>query len=436
MAWLADRNLIDYDAPLAARWPAFGAHGKDKVTIGAALAHQAGVPGFIDPIDPDLWLDPPACAAAIAALEPLWPPGGASGYHPLTWGYIVGEIARRAADRSVGAILREEICTPHGIDFQIGTPESEHHRAAEMKKPSRVADFGEITPRAKRRFHALVSPQRGSTQWRRIKLPSANGHATALGVARLYELYATGGEIAGERILSPGGFAALTEPRFKGDDLVLPFNVDWRAGVMANSNRFYGPNSEAFGHSGAGGSSGFGDPRTGVAAGCDEQAFALCGRRSPTLARSRRLRLPLTQTETAPPRPAPAYMRLPKGAGIHVDPTRVVERLEIVRRGLGRTARPQARGDRAAARLEISASVQSRCSSELGAPDDAGIEGDLGASSRQAWAAHAENERGGDRCFRANRRAPRLCAHKKRSPPRRRFRPRCFPPWRCAYQRR
>ncbi|HRE45670.1 MAG TPA: serine hydrolase domain-containing protein [Terricaulis sp.] len=268
LAWLNDRNLIDYEAPLAALWPEFGARGKDKLTIAQAIAHQAGVPGFIDPIDPDLWLNPPACAAAIAALEPMWPPGSASGYHPLTWGYIVGEIARRAAGRSLGTILREEICAPHGIDFQIGTPESEHHRAAEMKKPSRVADFGEITPPRKAAFFTPWSaPTRGSTPWRKIEIPSANGHATALAVARLYELYATGGEISGERFLSPGGFAALTQQRFKGDDLVLPFNVDWRTGVMGNSNRFYGPNEDAFGHSGAGGSCGFGDPKTGVAAG-------------------------------------------------------------------------------------------------------------------------------------------------------------------------
>lgn len=268
MAWLADRNLIDYEAPLAALWPAFGAHGKERVTIAQTLAHQAGVPGFLHKIDPALWFEPRACADAIAALEPLWAPGSASGYHPLTWGYLVSEIALRSADRSVGTILREEICAPHGIDFHIGVPERDLARCAEQRKPSRVADFGEITPPRKAAFFTpWSSAPRDSDTWRSIEIPSANGHGTALAVARLYELFATGGEISGERMLSPGGFAALTEPRFRGDDLVLPFNVDWRTGVMANSNRFYGPNEEAFGHSGAGGSCGFGDPKTGVAAG-------------------------------------------------------------------------------------------------------------------------------------------------------------------------
>jgi CubicO group peptidase (beta-lactamase class C family) len=268
IAMLADQGLIDYEAPLAALWPDFGAHGKDRVTIAETLAHQAGVPGFIEPIDPDLWLDPPRCAAAIAALAPLWPPGSASGYHPLTWGYIAGEMALRASGRSLGTILREDVCAPLGIDFQIGTPESEHVRCAEMKKPARGGEFGEITPPRKAAFFSKwAAPVRGSTQWRKIEIPSANGHANALGVARLYEIYASDGMIGASRVLSPEGFAALTRRRWQGDDLVLPFNLDWRSGAQGNSNFFFGPNREACGHPGMGGSVGFGDPVTRVSAG-------------------------------------------------------------------------------------------------------------------------------------------------------------------------
>lgn len=267
VAKLVDEGVLDYDAPVASLWPAFGAHGKDKVTVAQTLAHQAGVPGFIDPIDPDLWLDPPACASAIAALPPMWPPGSASGYHPLTWGYIAGELVQRAAGRSLGTILREDICTPLGLDFQIGTPERDHARASEMKKPTRAGDFGEITPPRKAAFFSKwAAPVRGSTQWRKIEIPSANGHGTALALARLYEVYATGGVINGSRVFSQEGFDALTKRHWLGNDLVLPFKVDWRRGIMGNCNGFYGPNPEAFGHSGAGGSAGFGDPVTGVSA--------------------------------------------------------------------------------------------------------------------------------------------------------------------------
>jgi CubicO group peptidase (beta-lactamase class C family) len=268
MAWLNDKKLIDYEAPLAALWPEFGAHGKDKLTIAQALSHQAGVPGFAEPIDPALWLDPPACAGVIASLRPMWPPGTANGYHPLTWGYIAGEITRRASGRSLGSILREEICKPHGIDFRIGGAESEEHRIAEIRKPPRAADFGEITPPRQAAFFTPWSaPNRNASTWRRIEIPSANGHGTALSLARLYEIYASEGEIAGERVLSREGFAALIAPRIKGDDLVLPFHMDWRTGVFANASGAFGPNPDAIGHTGAGGSCAFGDAKARVSVG-------------------------------------------------------------------------------------------------------------------------------------------------------------------------
>lgn len=267
-AWCVDQGLFAYDDRVAALWPAFGAHGKDKLTIAEALSHQAGVPGFADEIDPALWLDPPACAAAIAALEPMWPPGTASGYHPLTWGYIVGEIVMRAAERSLGTILRDEICASAGVDFFIGTPDSEHARAPEMQKPRQLAQFGAITPPKRAAFFTKwAAAPRGAALWRRIEIPSANGHGTALSVAQLYGVYASGGEIGGRRVLSPEAYTQLIARRIEGDDLVLPFHLDWRSGVLGNNNAFYGPNAEAIGHSGSGGSCGFGDPATGISVG-------------------------------------------------------------------------------------------------------------------------------------------------------------------------
>ncbi len=267
-AWCVERGLLRYEDRVADLWPAFGVHGKDQLTVAQALAHQAGVPGFVDPIDPGLWLDPPACAQAIAALAPMWPPGSASGYHPMTWGYIVGEIVARAADRSLGAILREEICAPNGIDFWIGTPDSEHHRCPEIRKPSRGGSFGEITaPRKAAFFTPWASTARNTPEWRRVAIPSANGHGTALAVAQLYGVFASGGEIEGVRVLSPETHAQFVTRRFEGPDLVLPFSIDWRSGVMGNPHAYYGPNAETIGHSGSGGSCGLGDPIARVSAG-------------------------------------------------------------------------------------------------------------------------------------------------------------------------
>lgn len=266
-ALLVERGLLDYEAPVAAVWPEFAAQGKGAVSLAQALSHQAGVPGFAEPIDPGLWLDPPALAAALAALAPLWPPGSAHGYHPLTFGYLIGEVVRRAAGRSLGTILREEICTPLGIDFHIGTPDSEHPRCAEIQRPKELPALGEITPLKQIAFlRKWSAPDRGGAEWRRIEIPSANGHGTALAVARLYGAYAGEGTLEGLRLLGPETFEALTRRRAYGQDLILPYVIDWAAGVRRNTDLSIGPNAATLWHSGWGGSMGFGDPATGLSA--------------------------------------------------------------------------------------------------------------------------------------------------------------------------
>lgn len=260
-ALCVERGLLSYDAPVTEVWPEFAAHGKGGVTLAQMLSHQAGLPGFADPIDPALWLDPPACAAHLATLAPLWPPGSAAGYHPLTWGYLIGEVVARAAGRTLGTLLREDICAPAGIDFAIGLPASDHARCAEIRKPSQAPDLGAASAAAKVAFLTKwAAPDRGGPVWREIEIPSANGHGTARSVAQLYSVYATGGKLADRRLLSAATFTGLSMSRFAGADLVLPFAVDWAAGVMRNSQRVYGPNPEGFGHSGWGGSMGLADP--------------------------------------------------------------------------------------------------------------------------------------------------------------------------------
>ena len=153
IATLVERGKLDYDAPVADYWPEFAANGKGAFTVAEALSHQAGVPGFPDPIDPGLWLDPPALSVELAKLKPMWGRGEGSGYHPLTWGYIAGELVRRVSKRSLGTILREDICEPLGIDFWIGLPESEHDRVAQLLKPKAAAQFS-----AQERSHARRLP--------------------------------------------------------------------------------------------------------------------------------------------------------------------------------------------------------------------------------------------------------------------------------------
>mgnify|MGYP003639151382 FL=1 len=250
-----------YETRVAEIWPEFAAKGKEAVTIGELVSHQAGLPGFVHEIDPELWLDPPACAAAIAELAPLWPPGSAHGYHPLTWGYFVGELARRLSGQTLGTWLRETICAPKGIDFHIGLPASEHARCADIRRPTALPELGEMTEPKRAAFGTKwSSPNRGGAIWREIEIPSANGHGTAAGIAALYDAYAHGGAVSGTPLMYAPAFDALTRSRVDGPDLVLNMSTSFGAGIMRNTHGFFGPNPETVGHCGWGGSMAIADP--------------------------------------------------------------------------------------------------------------------------------------------------------------------------------
>jgi CubicO group peptidase (beta-lactamase class C family) len=287
VAWLADRGRIDHDAPLARYWPEFEANGKGEYTVAEALSHQAGVPGFPEPIDVDLWLDPPALASRLAELAPMWPRGDGSGYHPLTWGYLAGELVRRVDGRTLGTLLREEICEPLGIDFHIGTPDREHGRAAQMLKPREPTRFGPMNEALKAAFLTpWAAPQRGGADWRRAEIPSANGHGGAAAIARLYSAYALKGRIGAVRLVSEPGWDQLCSERVAGPDRVLGRDVAFGAGVMRNRLMIYGPNPATLCHSGWGGSGALADPEHGLAA-----AYVMNRQGSDLLEDARRSRL-------------------------------------------------------------------------------------------------------------------------------------------------
>ena len=265
LAHLVARLPGGFETPVADVWPEFAANGKGAVTIAEVASHQAGLPGFPEEIDPELWLDPPACAAAIAELAPLWPPGSAHGYHPLTWGYLVGELALRISGQTLGTWLRENVCAPNGIDFHIGLPASEHARCADIRRPTALPELGEMTEPKRAAFGTKwSSPNRGGAIWREIEIPSANGHGTAASIAALYDGYAHGGAVSGKAIVPAGTFEALVRSRVDGPDLVLNMSTSFGAGIMRNTHGLFGPNPATVGHCGWGGSMAIADPDRGL----------------------------------------------------------------------------------------------------------------------------------------------------------------------------
>lgn len=268
IARLVDQGKLAYDQPVADVWPEFAAAGKQAITVEQVMSHQEGLSGFPDEMEPALWFDWDAICAKLAAMAPLWPPGTASGYHPITFGYLAGEIFRRVDGRTMGTALRQELAVPFDLDLWIGLPDAEHGRVADLQRPNGLPNFGEINAATKAAFLTPWSSPagRGQAEWRRMEIPSANGHATAPALARLIGALANDGWLDGGEILSPSLIAEASRERIHGQDLVLPFVMSWGAGFMRNSAvKVWGPGEQTFGHSGWGGSCAFADPHTKLA---------------------------------------------------------------------------------------------------------------------------------------------------------------------------
>lgn len=269
IARCVDKGLLSYEDRVADHWPAFGAAGKDQLTVGQLMSHQSGLPGFDGGAEPEIWFDREAVLDRLAAQAPLWAPGTASGYHPITIGYLAGELFRIVDGRTMGAALREDFARPFDLDLWIGLPESEHSRVAQLRKPAAAPDLGPIDAIKKAAFldRGSAPGGRGSTEWRMAEIPSANLHGTARDLARMLSIVATGGTLDGQTMLSADTLAQATRERIHGLDKVLPFDLSWAAGFTRNQGLdIFGPNPEAVGHCGWGGSMAFADPAARVSA--------------------------------------------------------------------------------------------------------------------------------------------------------------------------
>lgn len=271
IGWLIERDVLSLRRPIAADWPAFGANGKEAITLGDVLSHRSGVPGVSRPMTGADLEDGTVFAEALTREPPLWPPGADAAYHPRSGGVILNEVVRRAAGRSLGTVLREEIAEPLGLALHIGVPEPADHRVVEtIGGPGLMAERAErVVRRPEARdayFNPPLSPdQPNQRAWRAAEIPSVNGFGTADALADFFTRLI---RLRGARPLRPETIADLTAERFNGLDRLLGTPLRVSAGFMLNdAERVFGPSPRAFGHTGWGGAFGFADPDFGIAVG-------------------------------------------------------------------------------------------------------------------------------------------------------------------------
>jgi CubicO group peptidase (beta-lactamase class C family) len=131
-AILADRGLLDVDAPVARYWPEFARNGKEGITVRMVLDHQAGLPAIDGAMSYDDLLAVDPVAERLAGQAPVWRPGTDHGYHAFSYGFLLGEIVRRVTSRRLGVAFAEEVAAPLGLDFWIGLPAEHEGRVSRL----------------------------------------------------------------------------------------------------------------------------------------------------------------------------------------------------------------------------------------------------------------------------------------------------------------
>jgi CubicO group peptidase (beta-lactamase class C family) len=257
---LVDRGELALDAPVARYWPQFAAQGKGAITVAEALSHRAGLAGIVAPVSQDDLLDPDAMAERIAAQSPFWPPEGRLAYHALTYGWICHGLVRSITGATAGGLFRETFGDPLGLDVWIGLPAELEPRVSrivragwELGDPPRHVEYGR-TIFGPDLFGAELPWNLPS--WHRAEIPAGNAIGTAPALARFYACLANGGVAGGRRLLSA---AAIEQARVRlsdGLDAFYDAPLAFGAGFELQSHGAprFGPDPDAFGHSGAGGS--------------------------------------------------------------------------------------------------------------------------------------------------------------------------------------
>ena len=262
MLLLLERGIIDLDTPVASYWPEFASAGKHDIRVGALVSHRAGLPGLRDPIETDDFGDPNRLAALLAEQAPLVEPDTLC-YHPMTFGWLCGELVRRVDGRSIGQFFADEVAAPLGLDLWIGLPDAHEHRVARLELADGWGDDEVPTPPGSVAELVVLNPPvwtREHFPWNRralhaAEIAGAGGIGSSRSLARLYACLAMGGALDGVRLLEQATVLQGRTELSRGPELLvndeLAFGVGFR---LQDPKRPFGPPADAFGHSGAGGS--------------------------------------------------------------------------------------------------------------------------------------------------------------------------------------
>ena len=267
---LADRGLLDYEAPVAQYWPEFGQAGKEKITVRQLLSHQASLLS-IDTATPGDALDFDGFAAKLAAAPTNWEPGATPSYHSMTYGILIGTLVSRIDGRPIAQFIREEITQPLAADYILGCTDEDVKRVAPtiFNPDNELMSGGLINEVTMKAFAVLPEDPMffaSPLHWKSVN-PASSGVTNGNGIARIFAPLANGGAFNGKKLFSPKTIAAMSEEQWHEKDSL--FGNDFRVamGFLLNIDFNYYGREGNFGSAGAGGFVGFADPENHISFG-------------------------------------------------------------------------------------------------------------------------------------------------------------------------
>src|SRR5205809_6036854 len=238
-------HRIGIDRCVAEFWPEFAQAGKEKITLSQLLSHQAGLCALDARVD---ILDYGAVIRALEVQKPLWPPGTAHGYHARTFGFLLDELVRRIAGKTLPDYWREIFARPLNLDLWIGLPEKENPRvatvyAAKSGKPLEPEQFCRdlVTPGtlARKTFtspHGLhVVRAMNSPAIRAKPIVSFGGIGSASALPKFYSMLANGGKMGNRTFFSEQTIAWMTTTLADGLDCVFQITTAISGGFMKDA---------------------------------------------------------------------------------------------------------------------------------------------------------------------------------------------------------